>query len=122
MSDLGGTRVLVVEDETPVAMLIEDMLENLGCKVVASLASLARAEVAAAEAEIELAMLDINLAGNPVFPVAEILRARNIAILFSTGYGQIGLPAEFSEYPVIAKPFAECDLKQKILLALQPCA
>lgn len=116
---LDGIRVLVVEDEGTVAMLIEEMLEDLGCVVVESVAQLAKASDVARTIDVDLAMLDVNLAGQLVFPVAEILRHRNIPILFSTGYGVSGLQGEFALLPVLHKPFSQSDLEAKIAVALE---
>ncbi|MBC3339708.1 response regulator [Pseudomonas edaphica] len=119
MTSFTGIRVLLVEDEGAIAMLIEEMLEDLGCTVVASVAQLAKALQVANVVDVDLAILDVNLAGERVFPAARILRARNIPFLFSTGYGVSGLPAEFADCPVLHKPFAETDLQLKIALTLE---
>lgn len=119
MTSFTGLRVLLVEDEGAIAMLIEEMLEDLGCTVVASVAQLAKALQVANVVDVDLAILDVNLAGERVFPAARILRARNIPFLFSTGYGVSGLPAEFADCPVLHKPFAETDLQLKIALTLE---
>lgn len=118
MTPFAGIRVLLVEDEGAVAMLIEEMLEELGCTTVASVPRLALARERAATADIDLAILDVNLAGERVFPVAEILRARQVPFLFSTGYGASGLPTEFAQCPVLHKPFSESELRLKIVQAL----
>ncbi|MCQ6255058.1 response regulator [Pseudomonas sp. Q11] len=118
MSAFPGVRVLLVEDEGAIAMLVEQMLEELECVVVASVARLAMACEVANRVAIDLAILDVNLAGERVFPVAEILQARQIPFLFSTGYGARGLPNEFAHRPVLHKPFSENDLQLKIALAL----
>ena len=114
-----GIRVLLVEDEGAIAMLIEEMLEDLGCTVVASVPQLAKALQEASVLEVDLAILDVNLAGERVFPVAQVLRGRNIPFLFSTGYGASGLPGEFADSPVLHKPFAQADLEQKIAVTLK---
>ncbi|WP_434647615.1 response regulator [Pseudomonas sp. D1-2] len=119
MTIFAGIKVLLVEDEGAVAMLIEEMLEEQGCEVVASIPRLAMAREAAGTVEVDLAILDVNLAGERVFPVAEILRDRKIPFLFSTGYGASGLPAEFAQCPVLHKPFSENELQRKIALTLQ---
>jgi DNA-binding response OmpR family regulator len=119
MTPFAGIRVLLVEDEGTVAMLIEEMLEELGCTVVASIPRLALAREMANTAEVDLAILDVNLAGERVFPVADILRARSVPFLFSTGYGASGLPADFAECPVLHKPFSENELQLKIALTLK---
>jgi CheY-like chemotaxis protein len=118
MTLFAGIKVLLVEDEGTVAMLIEEMLEELGCEVVASVPRLARAREVASTAQFDLAILDVNLAGERVFPVAEILRDRKIPFLFSTGYGASGVPGEFARYPVLHKPFSESELQLKIALTL----
>lgn len=118
MTPFAGVRVLVVEDEGAIAMMVEQMLEELGCEVLASVAQLATALEIAHVVEVDLAILDVNLAGERVFPVAEILRDRGIPFLFSTGYGVSGLPSEFARCPVLHKPFSQSDLQQKIALTL----
>jgi CheY-like chemotaxis protein len=118
MTECSGVKVLVVEDEGLVAMMIERMLEDLGCEVVASVAHISKAMVVAGEADIDLALLDVNVAGAPVFPIADILRARGIPFIFSTGYGASGLPREFSGHQVMSKPFCEDELRQKMALML----
>lgn len=119
MTGFSGLKVLVVEDESAVAIMIEDMLEDLGCSVAASAAGLAEAREIAATAEIDLAVLDVNLGGQPVLPVARILRERQIPLVFSTGYGASGLPRDFSGHPVVGKPFSMRQLQQAIALALE---
>lgn len=119
MTPFAGVRVLVVEDEGAIAMMIEEMLEELGCEVVASVARLVTALEIASSAEVDLAILDVNLAGELIFPVADILRDRGIPFLFSTGYGASGLPSEFAQHPVLHKPFSQSDLQHKVALALR---
>lgn len=118
MIEFSGLRVLVVEDEATIAMLIEDMLEELGHNVMASVASLAVARDMAVHAEFDLAVLDVNVAGELIFPVANVLQERNIPFLFSTGYGAAGLPDEFFGCQVITKPFSQPELREKIIRAL----
>jgi CheY-like chemotaxis protein len=118
MTPFAGTRVLVVEDEGAIAMLIEDILEEFGCEVVASVARLAPACEMARTVMVDLAILDVNLAGEQVFPVADILLSRHIPFLFSTGYGASGVPPKYSGRPVLHKPFSHIELQQKIAIAL----
>lgn len=118
MTKYSGLRALVVEDEATVAMLIEDMLEDLGFEIVASVASLVEASEVAVNVEIDFAMLDVNIAGDLIFPVANLLSERQIPFLFSTGYGATGLPPRFSRCCVITKPFSQAELLEKIVLAL----
>jgi CheY-like chemotaxis protein len=122
MTDLAGLRALVVEDEAAVALLIEDMLSELGCEVIASVARLAKACVVARTSVFDFAVLDLNLAGEPAFPVADILRERQIPFVFSTGYGTKGLPADYAGYPALAKPFVIAELRRQIVRALDVSA
>jgi CheY-like chemotaxis protein len=97
--------VLVVEDEPLVAMLIEDMLADLGCTVAETTDRLEPALRAANESTFDFAMIDVNLAGQPAYPVADRLAARGIPFIFITGYGAGGIDSAYAAAPVLAKPF-----------------
>ncbi|WP_091967807.1 response regulator [Bradyrhizobium shewense] len=114
MSEVSRARVLLVEDEGLVALMIEDMLEELGLKVVASAAHLKKACELATTGSFDLALLDVNLAGEFVFPVARVLRERRIPFLFSTGYGAPPVEEEFRDAPAIGKPFSVDQLNDKL--------
>lgn len=118
MSDLTGLRVLLVEDEAAVALLIEDMLVDLGCDVIASVAHVDEACQAAAAKIIDFALLDVNLGGSSSLPVAVTLRERGVPFIFSTGYGADLLPLEFQSTPSITKPYVLSALEAKIRVAL----
>jgi CheY-like chemotaxis protein len=107
---LNGLRVLVVEDEMMVSMLIEDMLTDLGCTVIGPAARLDEAIELAGRNTIDCAVLDVNLGGQPIFPLADLLRARGCPMAFATGYGDAGLRDEDKGTPVLQKPFREGDL------------
>ena len=109
-SNLAGLRVLVVEDEMMVSMLIEDMLDDLGCKVVGPASRLDEAIALAGEAELDCAVLDVNLGGQSIFPLADLLRAKGAPFAFATGYGDAGLREIDKGSPVLQKPFRETDL------------
>ena len=121
MSDapFAGLRVLVVEDEMMVSMLIEDMLSDLGCAVVGPAARLDEALELARTSEIDCAVLDVNLGGQPIFPVADLLRERGRPFAFATGYGDAGLRDADKGTPVLQKPFREGDLA-RVLGELSP--
>ncbi|MDO8323029.1 MULTISPECIES: response regulator [unclassified Phenylobacterium] len=108
--DLAGLRVLVVEDEMMVSMLIEDMLTDLGCIVVGPAARLDEAIALAEGEQIDCAVLDVNLGGQPIFPLADILRAKGAPFAFATGYGDAGLRDVDKGSLVLQKPFRETDL------------
>lgn len=105
LSGLGGARVLVVEDEFAVLLLIEDMLSELGCEIVGTATRLSDALALAGRAECDAAILDVNINGENVGPVAETLAARGIPMVFSTGYGPTGIESRWRERPALQKPY-----------------
>lgn len=116
--NLSGKRVLIVEDEAAISMLLEDMLMDFGCEVVGPAARLAAALDLAKGASFDLAILDVNLAGEPIYPVAEALTERGLPFLFSTGYGGAGIKEPFRNRPVVQKPFGQADLQRMMAQAL----
>ena len=109
-SALTGLKVLVVEDEMMVSMLIEDMLADLGCTVIGPASRLDEAIALANSVELDCAVLDVNLGGQPIFPLADLLRAKGAPFAFATGYGDAGLREADRGSPVLQKPFREGDL------------
>ena len=102
---LAGRKVLVVEDEAIISFLIEDMLLSLGCASVTHAGSVKQAMIALAAETPDAAVLDVNLAGEPGYAIAEKLEQAGIPFVFATGYGEGGLPARWRDKPVIQKPF-----------------
>ena len=116
---LQGRRVLVIEDESLVAMLLETILDDMGCTVVGPESNIDDGLIAATtEASLDAALLDVNVAGREVFPVAEALRARGVPFVFSTGYGEAGLPEHWRGNPTIQKPFTEGAIRDALMKAL----
>ena len=117
---LSGTRVLLVEDETLVAMLLEDMIGDLGGAVVGSASRVGRALDLVREQgdEIDLAVLDVNLGGEDAFPVASLLAERGVPFVFSTGYGSAGLPEPWRSRPTLQKPFTQAQVETVLRQAL----
>lgn len=111
---MSAGRVLIVEDEMLVAMLIEDMLVELGFEVVGPAMRLQRALQIAREESFDVAVLDVNLANERSFPVADVLRKRGIPFLFASGYGSSGLNDDFSSAVTLQKPFEQHQLQQAI--------
>ena len=105
-------RILVVEDEMLIGMLLEDMLTDIGHEVAAIVPRLKEALVAVDKETFDLAVLDVHLHGESAFPVAEALIAKGKPFIFATGYGERGLPEHFRNRPVLQKPFARDDLER----------
>lgn len=117
-------RLLVVEDEAIVAMLLEDMLRLLGADIVGPVASVAAA-LQLVEAEVgrlDGAVLDVNLGIEPVYPVAERLAGLAIPFAFITGYGVSGIDPHYADHPVLEKPFELGDVEQLVVRHFAPTA
>ena len=109
---LSGRRVLVVEDEMLVLMMTEDMLAELGCEAVATAATIDQA-IALIDAQVfDVAMLDMNLNGNKSHLVADVLAARGVPFVFSTGYTAGDMREGYRDRPVLRKPFRFEDLDE----------
>ncbi len=115
---LKGARVLVVEDEAAISMLLEDMLFDFGCEIVGPAARLSTALEMAQSESYTVAILDVNVAGEPIYPVAEAIVQRNLPLVFSTGYGGAGIREPFRDRPVVQKPFSQGDLKRTLIAAI----
>lgn len=118
---LAGCGLLLVEDETLVAMLLEDMVADLGGRVLASAARVENALQILGDTSLrfDLAVLDVNLGGEQAFPVAEVLARRGVPFVFSTGYGTSGLPDNWRRYPTLNKPFTEEQVRGTLVAALR---
>lgn len=115
---LAGRRVLVVEDESLVAMLLETILEDMGCTPVGPAANIEDGLTMAGGEQLDAALLDVNVAGRTVFPVAEALKSRGVPFVFSTGYGEGGLPEHWRGQPTIQKPFTEAAVRDALMKAM----
>ena len=115
-----GPRVFIVEDEATIAMLLEDMLAEEGCEVVASAYTLRQAQAELAlNPKFDLAILDVNVAGQPVFGLADVLKDQGIALIFATGYGEAGLPDAWRGSVVLQKPMSQHELKAALARAME---
>jgi CheY-like chemotaxis protein len=120
-SSLAGRRVLVVEDEPLIAMLLEDMLSDLSVEAAHTADSVPAALDAVATLEaIDGAILDMNLRGKPVDPVADALAAKGIPFVFASGYGAGGAGDRHKHAPVLAKPFRKEALEEALLSVFAP--
>jgi DNA-binding response OmpR family regulator len=113
-ASLSGATILIVEDEFLLAAMLAEDLKAAGFSTLGPVASLAAGMRAAAEESFSLAILDVNLAGEMVYPLADELAARNIPFLFLTGYGASHLPDRFRNVPHISKPHDPALLTSEI--------
>jgi DNA-binding response OmpR family regulator len=111
---LAGLDVLLVEDESMVSLLLEDMLHELGASNVRPASRLDAGFALAADRKPDLAVLDVNLAGKAVFPLAQKLAEDRVPLLFITGYGREGLGAEWADCEVLQKPLTLDQLEKAL--------
>ena len=116
--ELSNRKVLVVEDEMIIAMLIEDMLDEFGCKLVGPATNVPRALELIGKESIDVAVLDLNLDGKDTYAIAGALQRKNVPFIFATGYGSAGLRQEYGNRPVLQKPFPASDLETALTEAL----
>jgi two-component SAPR family response regulator len=114
-----GIRVFVVEDEALVAMNLEMILEDLGCVIVGPAMRFDRAEeMVNGELPADAAILDVNVGGREVFPLASQLTERGMPIVFATGYDHSGIPSEWHDRPMLQKPYTSDDVARALQQAL----
>jgi CheY-like chemotaxis protein len=111
---LSGARILLVEDEALVAMMLEDMLLDLGCVVVGPAARVEEAMLLVQDEAIDAAVLDVNLANETVIPVARALAERGVPFVFGTGYARLDVLGDFADRPVLHKPYRASELSEAI--------
>lgn len=114
---LEGLKVFVVEDESLVAMQLEDMLLDLGCDLVGLAMRVGRAlEMVETTPRIDVAVLDVNIGGDKIYPVAELLRSKGVPVIFATGYGRAGVEPEWQSCEILQKPYTANEVAEKIVL------
>ena len=113
-------RVLIVEDEMTIALLLEEMVEDLGHEVAGLAMRLPQAMELAQSRPIDLAILDVNLDGHMSYPVAEVLEGRGVPYVFATGYGATGIDTRYRDGVIVKKPYAMDDIRGAIAHAVSP--
>ncbi len=109
----------MVEDETLVAMLVEEYLADFGCDIVFSGRRVGKTLHALRNLQVDAAVLDVNVAGESVSPVAEFLDQQKVPFIFASGYGVNGVDERWSSRPVLQKPFSAKDLHNALLACVQ---
>ena len=119
-----GRRVLVVEDEFLISLTTVDFLESLGCEVVGPAARLGAAFELAQSESLDAAVLDINIAGDMVWPVAEVLRRRGVPFIFLSAHPRLSeIPIPFAAVPRLEKPLEQNRLlRQLSAIWAAPCS
>ena len=117
-SRLAGRHVLIVEDEMMLALDLGDIVANFGCTSV-RVARIDKAVLLAATQAFDVAILDLNLAGDSVYPVADELHRRNIPYIIATGYSADGIAAAYRNGPILAKPYSTREIEEALLRALR---
>jgi CheY-like chemotaxis protein len=115
---IAGRSIFIVEDDSMVAMLIEDFLQDLGYEVAGVASRLEEAIEKVPTLSFDAAILDVNLNGHPTYPLAELLRKMGCPFIFATGYGAATLPRALNGVPVVTKPFDRHDLEKALTSAL----
>jgi CheY-like chemotaxis protein len=118
-NSLAGQRILVVEDEMIILLMIEDVLADHGCESVTAAGTVARALALIDSQKFDVAMLDVNLNGNPSYPIADALAGRGVPFFFATGYGDHGLKESYRDRAVLRKPFNGEHLVAMMLAGLR---
>ena len=114
--------VFLVEDEVMIRMMVADMLEELGYRVAAEAGEINEALKLAQSTDFDFAILDVNVNGKVISPVADLIKARNRPFIFATGYGSSGLPEQYRDRPALQKPFQLETLAQMIDATLKDAA
>jgi DNA-binding response OmpR family regulator len=99
-------RFLIVEDEVLIGLVLEDILDLVGCEVAANCADFAEAEAAVGQGGFDAAILDVHVGGRPIFPLADRLRESGTPLIFATGSTREALPERFRDVPLLEKPYA----------------
>src|SRR6201999_1187973 len=114
--------VFLVEDEVMIRMMVADMLEELGYRIAAEAGEISEAIKLAQSTDYDFAILDVNVNGKVISPVADLIKARNRPFIFATGYGSSGLPEEYRDRPALQKPFQLETLARMIDATLKDAA
>jgi CheY-like chemotaxis protein len=117
---LSGLRVLVVEDEMMLLLMIEGMLGDMGCESLSAAATVKQALALVEAQTFDVAMLDLNLNGDRAYPIADALAARRVPFLFATGYGTEGVIEGYRDHPVLRKPYRFHDLVSTLERLIHP--
>ncbi len=113
-----GLAVLLVEDEALIRMMVADMLEESGHRVQAEASRIEAAVEIARTGSSDVAVLDVNVAGDRIDPIVDILKERDIPMVFATGYGREGVPSGANGSPVLRKPFTPDALEEALAAAV----
>lgn len=118
MTQMPKGRAFVAEDEALIFLNLKSTLGELGWEIASSATRIDKAQHEAQSGEFDIAILDLNLNGTLTYPVAEILRSRQIPFIFTTGYSRTGIESAYADTPLLQKPFSKEELDAAIRQAL----
>lgn len=119
---LAGRRILIVEDDSFIALALEEILGEHGLVIVGAAKNVSAALHLAASERLDIALLDVNIGPEKVDPVADLLAGRDCPFVFTTGYGRAGLPEAHSSRAIVEKPFYIDELINALREELRRCA
>jgi CheY-like chemotaxis protein len=115
-----GQKILIVEDEAMIAIMLEDMLDELGYGVAGIAAKTPQALELIDSTPVDAAILDVNLSGQESYDIAAVLEERGIPFLFSTGYAALAVEERYRSRPFLQKPFRQEELQKALSKMLEP--
>jgi CheY-like chemotaxis protein len=120
MSVLAGRRILVVEDSPVVAPFTVNVLEDLGCVAVGPAPNMATARELIENETFDAAIMDVHIRGERVFALCDLLDARDVPFLLTSGYADWQVPTEWEDRPRLQKPYTLDQLRDALKITLSP--
>lgn len=118
-AELAGSRILVVEDSPVVAPFTADILADLGCEVIGPAPNLAAARELAENEDFDAAIVDVHIRGERVFGLCEILDAKTVPFVFTSGYADWQMPDKWEDRPRLQKPYTLGDVQRTLTSLLE---
>jgi CheY-like chemotaxis protein len=112
--DLAGTRILIIEDSPVVAPYAVDVLDELGCEVVGPAPNMAAARELVEEGGFDAAIMDVHIRGERVFPLCDLLEAKDVPFILTSGYGDWKVPEKLEDRPRLQKPYTIKDVERAL--------
>lgn len=111
---LAGRRILIVEDSPVVAPFCAEVLDDLGCSVIGPAPNMAAARKLLDEEQIDAAIMDVHIRGERVFPLCDLVAAKGIPFVLSSGYADWAMPEKWEDRPRLPKPYTIDEVEQAL--------